>query len=283
MVMLGLTLVHFLVGGEAAPTPLILVLGAIAAATAPAATLMVVRQYKARGPVTDALLPVVALDDAIGLMIFAVCIALAKVFAKDASAVTFYSVAAVPLLEILISLALGGVIGAALSLCMRFFKSRANRLSLMLAAVLLGIALTELISSWLPLSSLLVCMMIGAVFANMRQDSVQILEGIERWTPPLFMMFFVISGATLQLDMLPQVGIVGVVYIVFRAIGKYIGARIGAAAVKAQENIRRYLGLALVPRAWPSVWRYRWRPIRRWRPMRTGLLPWCCALRWCMS
>lgn len=107
MVMLGLTLVHFLVGGEAAPTPLILVLGAIAAATAPAATLMVVRQYKAKGPVTDALLPVVALDDAIGLMIFAVCIALAKVFANDASAVTFYSVAVVPLLEILISLGAG--------------------------------------------------------------------------------------------------------------------------------------------------------------------------------
>ena len=253
MVMLGLTLVHFLVGGEAAPTPLILVLGAIAAATAPAATLMVVRQYKAKGPVTDALLPVVALDDAIGLMIFAVCIALAKVFANDASAVTFYSVAVVPLLEILISLALGGVIGVILSLCMKFFKSRANRLSLMLAAVLLGIALTEIISSWLPLSSLLVCMMIGAVFANMRQDSVQILEGIERWTPPLFMMFFVISGANLQLDMLPQVGIVGIVYILSRALGKYTGARLGATVVKAQENIRKYLGLALVPQAGVAI------------------------------
>ncbi len=252
-VMLGLTLVHFIFGGESAPTPLILVLGAEAAATAPAATLMVVKQYKAHGPVTDALLPVVALDDAIGLMIFSVCIAIAKVFADENATLSFSAVVLKPLLEIVLSLGIGAVIGVALSLCMKFFKSRANRLTLMLASVILGIACTELLSKWLSLSSLLVCMMIGALFANMRDDSIKILEGIERWTPPLFMAFFVISGANLQLNMLLQVGIVGIVYILFRVAGKYLGARIGATVVKADENIKKYLGIALIPQAGVAI------------------------------
>ncbi len=253
MVMLGLTLVHFIFGGQTAPTPLILVLGAEAAATAPAATLMVVKQYKAHGPVTDALLPVVALDDAIGLMIFSVCIAIAKVFADENAVLSFSAVVLKPLLEIVLSLGIGAVIGIALSLCMKFFKSRANRLTLMLAAVVLGIACTELLSKWLSLSSLLVCMMIGALFANMRDDSIKILEGIERWTPPLFMAFFVISGANLQLNMLLQVGIVGIVYILFRVAGKYIGARVGATVVKADQNIKKYLGIALIPQAGVAI------------------------------
>ena len=253
MVMFGLTLVHFLISKETAPAPVILVLGAEAAATAPAATLMVVRQYKAKGPVTDALLPVVALDDAIGLMVFSVCIAIAKVLADENTALTFSAVVLKPLLEIVCSLGLGAVIGSLLALCMRFFQSRANRLTLMLAAVLLGIGVTQLLSPWLSLSSLLVCMMIGALFVNLRDDALKILEGIERWTPPLFMAFFVISGANLQLNMLPACGIVGVVYIVFRVIGKYFGARIGATVVKANPNIRKYLGVALIPQAGVAI------------------------------
>ena len=253
MVMIGLTLVHLIFGGAQAPTPVILLLGAEAAATAPAATLMVVKQYKARGPVTDALLPVVALDDAIGLMIFSVCMAIAKVFASPDAAVSFSAVVLRPLLEIVLSLGLGAAIGSLLALCMRFFKSRANRLTLMIASVLLGIAVTELISPYLSLSSLLVCMMIGALFANLRDDSVQILEGTERWTPPLFMAFFVISGANLQLDMLLASGIVGIVYILFRVAGKYFGARLGATVVKADENIRKYLGVALIPQAGVAI------------------------------
>lgn len=253
MVMIGLTLVHFVFGGSQAPAPVILLLGAEAAATAPAATLMVVKQYKARGPVTDALLPVVALDDAIGLMIFSVCMAVAKVFASPDAVISFSAVVLRPLLEIVLSLGLGAAIGALLALCMRFFKSRANRLTLMVASVLLGIAVTELLSPYLSLSSLLVCMMIGALFANLRDDSVKILEGAERWTPPLFMAFFVISGANLQLDMLLASGIVGIVYILFRVLGKYFGARLGATVVKANKNIRKYLGVALIPQAGVAI------------------------------
>ncbi|MBP5662587.1 MAG: cation:proton antiporter, partial [Clostridia bacterium] len=250
---IGLTLVHFVFGGSQAPAPVILLLGAEAAATAPAATLMVVKQYKARGPVTDALLPVVALDDAIGLMIFSVCMAVAKVFASPDAVISFSAVVLRPLLEIVLSLGLGAAIGALLALCMRFFKSRANRLTLMVASVLLGIAVTELLSPYLSLSSLLVCMMIGALFANLRDDSVKILEGAERWTPPLFMAFFVISGANLQLDMLLASGIVGIVYILFRVLGKYFGARLGATVVKANKNIRKYLGVALIPQAGVAI------------------------------
>ncbi len=234
-------------------TPMILLLGAIATATAPAATLMVVKQYRARGIVTDTLLPVVALDDAIGLMVFSICVALAKVFAAGEQ-LTFMSTVVTPLLEIVLSLATGGALGALLALCMRFFKSRANRLCLMIVAVLVGVGLSEM--KWpmgLSLSSLLTCMMIGAVFANMRKDSLQILDGTENWTPPLYMLFFVISGAELDLKVIPMIGIAGVAYILFRSIGKYLGAFTGAALVKADKNVRNYLGLTLLPQAGVAI------------------------------
>ena len=257
MVIFGLFLVRLIFGANEAPLPVVLILGAEAAATAPAATLMVVRQYKARGPVTDALLPVVAFDDAIGLMVFAVCLSVAKVFADPQQQATVVNMLLQPVAEIVCSLALGGGIGALLALMMRFFKSRANRLCLMIASIVLGIALTEVLSKvtggWLSLSSLLVCMMVGALFANLREDSVKILEGIERWTPPVFMMFFVISGANLDLTILTSCGIVGAVYILFRVAGKYFGARIGATVVRANQNIRKYLGVALIPQAGVAI------------------------------
>jgi NhaP-type Na+/H+ or K+/H+ antiporter len=206
---------------------------------------MVVKQYRARGIVTDTLLPVVALDDAIGLMVFSICVALAKVFAVGEQ-LTFMSTVVTPLLEIALSLVVGAALGALLALCMRFFRSRANRLCLMIVAVLAGVGLSEM--NWpmgLSLSSLLTCMMTGAVFANMRKDSLQILDGTENWTPPLYMLFFVISGAELDLKVIPLIGIAGVAYIVFRSMGKYLGAFTGAAMVKADKNVRNYLGLTL--------------------------------------
>ncbi len=228
--------------------PTLLLLSAIATATAPAATLMVVRQYKAKGPVTDALLPVVAFDDAIGLILFSVCYAIADVVASGA-ALTFEATVLAPLYEIGLSLVVGSAIGYLLGLCMRFFKSRANRLCLMLTSVLLGVGLSEL----LGLSSLLTCMMIGALFANTRGDSVKILDGSERWTPPLFMIFFVLSGVELDLTVIPVVGIVGIVYVITRCVGKYFGARIGGAITKADKNVRKYLGVALFPQAGVAI------------------------------
>lgn len=225
-----------------------LLLGAIAAATAPAATLMVVRQYKAKGPVTETLLPVVAFDDAVGLIIFSICFSLAEVFAVGGS-VTAEKVVLEPLREIGLSLAVGAALGALLAWMCRFFKSRDSRLMLMVCAVFMGVALSEI----LDLSSLLVCMMIGALFANLRADSMHILSHCEKWTPPLFMLFFVISGADLKLTVLPQVGLAGFVYVIVRAIGKYAGAFAGSAMVKSEKTVRDYLGLTLLPQAGVAI------------------------------
>lgn len=233
---------------------LALTLGAIATATAPAATLMVVRQYKAKGPVVDTLLPVVAFDDAIGLIVFAIMISISKVVAAG-SALTIETVLLAPLLEIVLSVVIGAALGALLALVMRFFKSRANRLSLMIATVLLGVGVTILFDAlgWYSLSSLLLCMMIGAVFANLRSDSNLVVEGIDRWTPPLFMFFFILSGAELDLSVILSVGIIGIIYILARSLGKYFGAFFGALTVKSDKHIRNYLGLTLLPQAGVAI------------------------------
>lgn len=247
IVMISLFIVR-LIDPTLIEVPTILLLSAIATATAPAATLMVVRQYKAKGAVTDALLPVVAFDDAIGLILFSICYAIADVIASG-SALTFESAVLAPLYEIGMSVIVGSAIGFVLGFMMKFFKSRANRLCLMLTSVLLGVGLSDLMG----LSSLLTCMMIGALFANTRGDSVKILDGSERWTPPLFMIFFVLSGVELDLTVIPVVGIVGIVYIIARCVGKYYGARLGGAITKADKNVRKYLGIALFPQAGVAI------------------------------
>ena len=231
-----------------------LTLGAIATATAPAATLMVVRQYKAKGPVVDTLLPVVAFDDAVGLIVFSVLLSISKVVATNSS-LTAEAILLAPLVEIFLSLAIGAALGALLALVMRFFKSRANRLTLMITTVFLGVGLTKLFAfiDWYSLSSLLLCMMIGAVFANMRSDSNLVVEGVDRWTPPLFMFFFILSGAELDVRVIVTVGLIGVVYIVARRVGKYFGAYLGALSTKSDKNIRHYLGFALLPQAGVAI------------------------------
>ena len=229
-------------------TPLALTLGAIATATAPAATLMVVRQYKAKGPVTETLLPVVALDDAIGLMVFSISLAVARALGSG-EAVTLQATLVEPVAEIVLSLLIGGAIGFALALAMRFFRSHANRLCLILTAVVLGTALAE----QFDLSSLLLCMSIGAVLVNLRDDAEKLLTYNDDWTPPLFLLFFVLSGADLDLTALPAIGLLGVLYLVLRSAGKYIGAWMGARVVHAQPNICKYLGITLLPQAGVAI------------------------------
>ncbi len=228
--------------------PLSITLGAIATATAPAATLMVVRQYRAQGTMTNTLLSVVAMDDAVGLAAFSISLAIAQSLTSGA-APTLYNMLISPLLEIMLSLVVGGLLGALLSFLMRFFRSRANRLSLMLAAVLAGVALAD----GYGLSSLLTCMAIGAAMVNLRDDSEMLVEIIDRWTPPLFTLFFVISGAELDLHVLSTVGILGLLYILARSFGKYFGARVGASVVKSEPKIRKYLGLTLLPQAGVAI------------------------------
>ena len=231
-----------------------LVLGAIATATAPAATLMVVKQYKAKGPVTDALLPVVALDDAVGLMVFAISNSIAIALYNN-EGVSVKSILLEPLLEIVLSVAIGFVIGLLLALCVRFFHSRANKLCLIITAVLAGVGASLAFDEFLgvSLSSLLVCMMTGATFCNLRKDSDVITESSERWTPPLFLLFFVLSGADLDVGVITSVGVVGIVYLVARSLGKWTGAFLGSAVTKADPNIKKYLGFALLPQAGVAI------------------------------
>lgn len=228
--------------------PLVLILGAISAATAPAATLMVVRQYKAKGPVTQTLLPVVASDDAVGLIAFAISISIAQAIDKGGE-MSIRVMLLEPILKIILSLALGAAIGTLMSLALRFFHSRDNFLAMSVMAVLLGVGLASL---W-GLSSLLLCMSIGAFVSNLRNDSEKILEGCDRWTAPLFMLFFVLSGAELDLSIIPSVGLLGFIYIFVRSIGKYTGASIGSLVLKADPNVRKYLGFALLPQAGVAI------------------------------
>lgn len=198
--------------------PMCITLGAIASATAPAATLMVIRQYKAKGPVCEMLLPVVAMDDALGLMAYAISISVAQAMVSGAP-MTVVNMALIPLGEIVGSLVIGTVIGFVLSLCMSFFHSRGNKLALTIAAIFLALGLCDL---W-GLSNLLCIMMIGAVMTNVCKTANVVIEQTDRFTPPLFLLFFVISGAQLNLGVLPTVGLVGVCYVLFRVVGKWLG------------------------------------------------------------
>ncbi len=233
--------------------PAALTLGAIAAATAPAATLMVVKQYKAKGPVTDILLPVVALDDAVGLMLFAISFGIARAMQKGA--IDIISVVVEPILEIVLSLALGAAMGFIFNFCERFFHSRSKRLSMSITFVFLTIAFSmmkfEIGGIHIGFSSLLVCMMLGTVFCNICDFSEELMERVDRWTAPLFVLFFVLSGAELELSVFASFAIVlvGIVYILSRSAGKYSGAFISAMLTKCDDNIIKYLGITLLPQA----------------------------------
>lgn len=225
-----------------------LVLGAIASATAPAATLMVVRQYKARGPVTSTLLPIVAIDDAVCLMLFSILSSVAKSIGAKGE-FSFYETIVKPLIEIVGSLVVGFAVGFVLAVATKFFLSRANRMSLVVTAVFLGVGLSEL----LGFSSLLFCMAIGAALANFSKVTDAVMEGTDRWTPPIFMLFFVISGAHFNFEVLKSVGVAGILYLVFRSAGKYFGAMLGCIFTKAEKNVRKYLGITLLPQAGVAI------------------------------
>ena len=228
-------------------------LGAIATATAPAATLMVVRQYKAKGPLVDILLPIVALDDAVGLIVFAVSFGIAK--AMNVGAFDMVSILVNPLLEIVCSLALGAVMGWLLTQLEKLFNSNTNRLNMTIAFVFLTAALAmqeiEIGPVKIGFSSLLVCMMLGTVFCNLCPLSDEIMAKADRWTSPLFAAFFVISGAELELSVFTDkmIVLVGIVYIVARSLGKYLGAHYSAKLMHCQPTICKYLGIALLPQA----------------------------------
>ncbi len=244
--------VHFIIPDKF-PLPAAIILGAVASATAPAATLMVVRQYKAKGPVTSILLPVVALDDAVGLVLFAISFGVAK--AIHLGNADLVSVIVEPILEVVLSIGLGAGMGFLFTFCERFFHSRSKRLAMSVTFVLLTVALSMLEfhigGIHIAFSSLLACMMLGTVFCNICDFSEELMDRLDRWTAPLYILFFVISGAELELAVFKDymIVLIGVVYIVTRCIGKYFGASLSAKATKCDSNIIKYLGITLFPQA----------------------------------
>ncbi|HAB95078.1 MAG TPA: sodium:proton antiporter [Lachnospiraceae bacterium] len=249
-----LIVLHFILGPEVLPLPVAITLGAIASATAPAATLMVVRQYKAKGPVTELLLPIVALDDAVGLVVFSVSFGIAQ--AMVGGTLDIVSVIVNPLLEIVCSLVLGAVMGCILTEVEKIFFSNSNRLSMTISFVIMTIAMAsrefELGGGVkIGFSSLLVCMMLGTMFCNLSEYSVDIMNRSSKWTAPLYAIFFVLSGAELDLGVFryPSIILIGVVYILVRCAGKYCGARISSTFMHCSETVRKYLGITLFPQA----------------------------------
>ena len=249
-VLIGL---HFILGEDKLPLSSTIILGAIASATAPAATLMVVRQYKAKGKLTNLLLPIVALDDAVGLIIFAVSFGVAKNLVSGES--NLVSILVDPVVEIFASLILGGIIGAFLAFSEKYFKSNSKRQALVVTAIFLAVALskfkTQLGPVHLGFSPLLVCMMLGTVFCNICDFSAELMEKTDKWTAPLFILFFVLSGAELEFSVFtdPAVIGIGIAYIIARSLGKYFGAKWGANLAKSEPNIKKYLGITLLPQA----------------------------------
>ncbi len=221
-------------------TPLALALGAIASATAAASTLMIVKQYKSKGPVTNTLLPVVAMDDAVALMSFGISMAIIKVISSGS-----FSAKAMlmPLVEIFGALIFGAILGFIMTQLVRLYTGRGNRLAVTVGMTFLCIGVCNMTG----LSSLLACMMMSAVFANTSRYTDKIFEPLDRITPPFYMMFFILSGASLDITIIPKIGLVGAVYVIVRVLGKMLGAYIGAVISKAPSVVKKYLGLTLIP------------------------------------
>ena len=223
-------------------------LGALSASTAPAATLLIVRQYKTSGPLTDMLLPVVAADDATGLIAYSICVNIALGMVNhDSFSVT--NTILIPLVDIVLALLVGALIGFALALSNKYFRSHTNRMSLAIAAVFLGVGVAD----HFGLSNLLLCMAMGAVYVNLRDDAERVLGCIDDWTYPLFMLFFVISGAELNLATLPKVGLIGIIYIFARFGGKFLGSWIGGTITHQPPVVKDNIGWALMPQAGVAI------------------------------
>ncbi len=231
------------------PVSFSIVLGAIAATTAPAATIMVIRQYKAKGPLVSTLLPVVAMDDAVGIAAFGISAEIATALINTDQTVPLMQVILTPIWEILLALLIGFTIGLVLSFVTRKAKGDDELLSIIVASLLLAIAIAKLCN----VSTLLLCMMLGGTIANIAPNSNRLLSIVDRVTPPIFIAFFTIAGADLNLGILRTVGIAGIGYIIFRSLGKLFGAYIGAVLTDAPKVVQKYLGFALLPQAGVAI------------------------------
>ena len=260
LVFISLLVAHF-INPNTFSWELVLTLSAIASATAPAATLMIIKQYNARGTLVNTLLPVVALDDAAALILFAILFQIATSL-SNSNGINFYNMLVKPLIEIAISVGFGILIGLFISLLNSFFKSRNNRLILCIISTFLAVGLNVLFKQPymgnFELSSLLISMLSGAIYINLSKDNEKTLDLLDRFTSPIYVMFFVISGATLDLTIFFNksgliVLMIASIYLIFRVIGKYIGAYLGAEITNSENKIKKYLGLTLVPQAGVAI------------------------------
>lgn len=229
--------------------PLAIVLGAIAAATAPAATVLVIKQYKASGPVTDTLLSVVALDDAVAIILFGFATTIAQMLMNTGGQTNILVSILTPFWEIALALGVGLLTGVAMKFALDFFTTRGNRLAVLIAFVFA----TAGIAGLLGVSELLASMAAGAALTNLSRESEVMSELSDEITPPIFMMFFVLSGAELNLSVIPTIGLIGVLYIVLRVVGKLLGAYTGGKLMKAPKEVSNYLGFMLIPQAGVAI------------------------------
>lgn len=249
---IALIALHFIIPDEL-PISAAITLGAIATATAPAATLMVIKQYKAEGPVTKILLPVVALDDVVGLIVFAISFGIAK--ALEQGQLDMVSVLVNPLIEVFASLLLGALLGLVYTFIERFFHSRSKRMSISVGFVFLAVGLSmmefHIGSVTIGFSSLLVCMMMGTIFCNLCDFSEELMDRMDRWTGPVMVLFFVLSGAGLELSVFThwQIVLIGVVFILIRSLGKIFGANVSSRIMGCEPTVQKYLGITLLPQA----------------------------------
>lgn len=240
------TLVMFFIFRQ--PLPFSLAIGAIASATAPAATLMVLRQYKAEGPLVDTLIPVVAIDDAIAVIAFGICLAIAQVLTSGTEALNIMSIAR-PFIEILGSIILGSLLGAGLAFVNKSSNSREQTMSLAIGVVLLAVGIADKFE----LSSILTCMALGSAVSNITEGKSRLLTVLDSFTNPIFIAFFTISGLDLNFSVLKAVGLIGLGYVVSRVIGKVLGAYLGCKIAKSKPVVQKYLGLTLVPQAGVAI------------------------------
>ena len=248
-----LVIVHFIVPDKL-PLSAAIVLGAIASATAPAATLMVVKQYNAHGELTSLLLPIVALDDAVGLIIFAVSNGIGQ--ALETGTLSMVTILANPIIEIVLSLGTGALLGVIFAYTTKLFKSRHNNVMLAIAFVIVAVGISSIEHTFandakIGFSSLLVCMMMGTVFCNVCKTSEMTMSNTDRWTPIVFLLFFVVSGAELDLTVFKDgiIILIGIIYILVRCAGKYLGTFGSCCLMKCSKNARNYLGITLFPQA----------------------------------
>lgn len=229
--------------------PFSITIGAIAAATAPAATIMVIKQYKAKGPVVDTLLPVVAMDDGVAIIAFGIAFTIAKSLLKAGGKFSFVHAFIFPVGEIILALALGLIVGIIISYLLPKIRGEDELLSIMIGFIFIAIGISEFFN----LSTLLVCMMIGITVTNLSENSIKTLNVIDRLTPPIFIAFFTLAGVELELGILKYAGLLGIGYIIFRTLGKAGGAFIGSRIAKSHKSVQKYLGFTLLPQAGVAI------------------------------